>query len=165
MHGSDRGPMGHSQTAVPTEAAARRSRSALEGRPCGFERGIMDIAHGSSLARPATSLSALSNLPPSFPAVAARRTADRGVDSIGRRPARPGQTGLVGDVHRRQLQFGEKRGAAVGPTRRGKGSKSWRSSTAMVFLSPSASPALRRMKQNSSKPRSSSASCPRSRSE
>ena len=43
--------------------------------------------------------------------------------------------------------------------------KSWRSSTAMVFLSPSASPALRRMKQNSSKPRSSSASCPRSRSE
>ena len=43
--------------------------------------------------------------------------------------------------------------------------KSWRLSTAMVFLSPSASPALRRMKQNSSKPRSSSASCPRSRSE
>src|SRR3989338_2812713 len=36
--------------------------------------------------------------------------------------------------------------------------KSWRSSTAMVFLSPSASPALRRMKPNSSKPRSSSAS-------
>jgi transposase len=41
--------------------------------------------------------------------------------------------------------------------------KSWRSSTAMVFLSPSASPALRRMKPNSSKPRSSSASCRRSR--
>jgi transposase len=36
--------------------------------------------------------------------------------------------------------------------------KSWRSSTAMVFLSPSASKALRRMKPNSSKPRSSSAS-------
>ena len=36
--------------------------------------------------------------------------------------------------------------------------KSWRSSTAMVFLSPSASPALRRMKQNSSKPRSSNGS-------
>jgi transposase len=41
--------------------------------------------------------------------------------------------------------------------------KSWRSSTAMVFLSRSASPALRRMKRNSSKPRSSSASCRRSR--
>ena len=36
--------------------------------------------------------------------------------------------------------------------------KSWRSSTAMVFLSPSASPALRRMKRNSSEPRSSNAS-------
>jgi transposase len=43
--------------------------------------------------------------------------------------------------------------------------KSWRSSTAMVFLSPSASPALRRMKRSSSKPRSSSDSCPKSRNE
>lgn len=37
--------------------------------------------------------------------------------------------------------------------------KSWRSQTARVFLSPSASPALRRMKPNSWKPPSSSASC------
>ena len=36
--------------------------------------------------------------------------------------------------------------------------KSWRSQTAMVFLSPAASPALRRMKPRSSKPPSSSAS-------
>jgi len=36
--------------------------------------------------------------------------------------------------------------------------KSWRSQTAMVFLSPAASPALRRMKRNSSRPPSSSAS-------
>src|SRR5437899_10498015 len=35
----------------------------------------------------------------------------------------PRQTGLGGDLHPRQLQFGEKRGTAVGPTRRGKGSK------------------------------------------
>jgi transposase len=41
--------------------------------------------------------------------------------------------------------------------------KSWRSSTAMVFLSPSASPALRRMKRNSSKLRSSSDSSRKSR--
>ncbi len=34
--------------------------------------------------------------------------------------------------------------------------KSWRSQTAMVFLSPSASPALRRMKRNWSKPPSRS---------
>jgi transposase len=36
--------------------------------------------------------------------------------------------------------------------------KSWRSQTAMVFLSPVASPALRRMKQNSSKPPSNTVS-------
>jgi len=39
-----------------------------------------------------------------------------------------------------------------------KAAKSWRSQTAMVFLSPAASPALRRMKRNSSKPHSHSAS-------
>ena len=39
-----------------------------------------------------------------------------------------------------------------------KAAKSWRSQTAMVFLSPVASPALRRMKQDSCKPPSSSAS-------
>ena len=36
--------------------------------------------------------------------------------------------------------------------------KSWRSQTAMVFLSPAASPALRRMKRNSSRLSSNSAS-------
>src|SRR5437773_7693696 len=40
--------------------------------------------------------------------------------------------------------------------------KSWRSATAMVFLSPSAWPALRQMKSPSSKRRSLSASRPRS---
>src|SRR5580704_10271207 len=43
--------------------------------------------------------------------------------------------------------------------------KSWRSQTAMVFLSPAASPALRRMKPSSSKLPSSSASRKRSQNE
>jgi transposase len=43
--------------------------------------------------------------------------------------------------------------------------KSWRSQTAMVFLSPAASPALRRMKRSSSKPPSRSASHELSRDE
>jgi hypothetical protein len=41
--------------------------------------------------------------------------------------------------------------------------KSWRSATAMVFLSPCMWPALRHMKPNSSKPRSKSDSSPTSR--
>ena len=43
--------------------------------------------------------------------------------------------------------------------------KSWRSQTAMVFLSPAASPALRRMKPNSLKPPSRNASRETSREE
>ena len=42
-----------------------------------------------------------------------------------------------------------------------KAAKSWRSQTAMVFLSPCTWPALHRMKQNSSKPPSTSASSPK----
>ena len=42
-----------------------------------------------------------------------------------------------------------------------KAAKSWRSATAMVFLSPYTWPALRRMKQNSSNPPSSDASSPK----
>jgi transposase len=42
-----------------------------------------------------------------------------------------------------------------------KAAKSWRSMTAMVFLSPCTWPALRLMKQHSSNPRSSNASSPK----
>jgi transposase len=44
-----------------------------------------------------------------------------------------------------------------------KGAKSWRSATAMVFLSPSTWPALRRMKATSSPPRSTPVSSTSSR--
>jgi len=50
-----------------------------------------------------------------------------------------------------QLQFGEKR-ACCRPTRRGKGSKIMAIADRHGLLSPAASPALRRMKRNSSKP-------------
>src|SRR5579863_8689000 len=55
--------------------------------------------------------------------MAARWHSNGIVARVGRRPAGARQTGFVGNPHRRQLQFGEKRGAAVGPTRCGKGSK------------------------------------------
>src|ERR1700675_4016405 len=47
------------------------------------------------------------------------------------------------------------------PLAAAKAAKSWRSATAMVFLSPCTWPALRRMKQNSSNPPSSDASSPK----
>ncbi len=59
---------------------------------------------------------------------------------------------------------GAKKGALRSvPLGEGRGPKSWRWPTAMVFLSPLASPVLHRMRSSSSKARSSSASSSRSR--
>ena len=89
----------------------------------GSERRLLGFAHWRSLARSAASLSSLSDLSSPLPAVAALGTADQAAAETGRRFARPREAGFERIVHRRQLQFGEKGGSAVGPTRRGKGSK------------------------------------------
>jgi hypothetical protein len=111
------------QALAHSQATSRRSGSALARCASRAERNSLDSAHRCSLARSARPLSALSNLPSALSAVAARRHFDAPVARAGRRPASARQTRPVGDLHRRQLQLGEKRGPAVGPTRRGKGSK------------------------------------------
>ena len=58
-----------------------------------------------------------------FPAMAAFRVVDQSAAETGRRLTRPRKAGFERIVHRCQLQFGEKGGSAIGPTRRGKGSK------------------------------------------
>src|SRR5260221_1658381 len=122
-HGLDRGAMGSTQAFAHSQATFRRSRTALARCARGAQRNSLGFPHRCSLPRFARLLPALSNLPSPFSAVAARRHADSTVARAGRRPAGAWQTRSVRDLHRRQLQFGEKRGAAVGPTRRGKGSK------------------------------------------
>ena len=122
-HGPDRRAVGDTQTAASSETTVRRSRSALARYASRAERCLLGFAHRRSLARSAASLSSLSNLPSAFSAVAARRHADPLLHALAEDLRDRGQTGSVGNLHRRQLQFGEKRGAAVGPTRRGKGSK------------------------------------------
>src|ERR1019366_5258867 len=122
-HGSNCGAVGKPQAPPCSETTFRRSRSALARYASRAERCSLGFAHGCSLARPAGPLSSLSNLPSALSAVAARRYAGPTLARARRRPAGTRQTGSVGNLHRRQLQFGEKRGAAVGPTRRGKGSK------------------------------------------
>src|ERR1035438_2252955 len=122
-HGPNRGAVGEAQTTTCPETTLRRSRSTLARYANRAERCSLGFAHGCSLARPAGPLSSLSNLPPALSTVAARRHAGPALARARRRPAGTRQTGSVGNLHRRQLQFGEKRGTAVGPTRRGKGSK------------------------------------------
>jgi len=98
------------------------------GRPWQDTRAVLNgvflgLAHRRSLARSAASLSSLSDLSSPLPTVAALRIAHPAAPETGGRLARSREARSERIVHRCQLQFGEKRGSAVGPTRRGKGSK------------------------------------------
>jgi len=98
------------------------------GRPWQDKRAVLNgvlwvLRTGAPWHDLPPSLSSLSDLSSPLPTVAALGTAHQAAAETGRRPARSWKAGLERIVHRRQLQFGEKRGSAVGPTRRGKGSK------------------------------------------
>ena len=122
-YGHYRRPVGCSRTVVPSEATNRWTREAVAGHACGFERRILGVTHRRSLARSPVSLSALSNLSSTLPILAAQRAADAFTAKTCRGLTRPRKARFERIVHRRQLQRGEKGGSAVGPTRRGKGSK------------------------------------------
>ena len=122
-HGLDRGAVASTQALAHSQTTSRWSRSALARCASRAERNPVGFAHRSSLARSARPLSSLSNLSSALSAVAARWHSDPAAARPRRRSTGAWQTRSFRDVHRRQLQFGEKRGAAVGPTRRGKGSK------------------------------------------
>src|SRR5580765_4202374 len=123
MHGPYRRPMGVSRTVVPSQSAERWARPAVARYPCGDERRVMGLTHRCSLARSSWSLSALSNLSSTLPTVAAFRAAHPFTAETGRRLTRPREARSERILYRRQLQFGEKRGSGVGPTKRGKGRK------------------------------------------
>src|SRR5207302_2680163 len=122
-HGYHRRPMGVARTAVSSQTSGRWAGSSVAGYARGAEWRFLGATHRRSLARSATSLSSLSNLSSPLPTVAALGAAHPTAAETGGRLTRPREAGSERVVHRRQLQFGEKRGSAVGPTRRGKGSK------------------------------------------
>src|SRR6202165_2884557 len=122
-HGYNRRPMGVARAAVSSQTSGRWAGPAVAGYARGAEWRFLGAAHRRSLARSATSLSSLSNLSSPLPTVAALGAAHPTAAETGGRLTRPREAGSERVVHRRQLQFGEKRGSAVGPTRRGKGSK------------------------------------------
>ena len=122
-HGPDRRPMGDARTTVSSETAGRWARSTVARYASGAQRCFLDFAHRRSLARSAASLSSLPDLSSPLPAMATLWVAHPTAPETGRRLTRSREAGFERIVHRCQLQFGEKRGAAIGPTRRGKGSK------------------------------------------
>ena len=122
-HGSHRRPVGGAGTTVSSETPGRWARSAVARYARGAQRCLLGVTHGRPLARSASTLSSLPNLSSPFPVVAALGVAHRTAAEIGRGFTGSRQVGFERIVHRRELQFGEKGGSAVGPTRRGKGSK------------------------------------------
>ena len=122
-HGPHRRPVGGARTIVSSETPGGSAWSAVARYASGAQRCLLGFAHRRSLARSAPSLSALSDLSSPLPAVAALGVAHPVAPETGRRLTRPRKAGFERSLHRRQLQFGEKRGSAVGPTKRGKGSK------------------------------------------
>src|ERR1019366_2751084 len=68
-------------------------------------------------------VSAVPNLPSPFPAMGAGGYAGPGLAGTGRGSAGARTIGLGRDLYRRLVQQCQKRGRAVGPTRRGKGTK------------------------------------------
>src|SRR5229473_340042 len=61
-NGPHRRPVGVSGAAVSSEATERWARPTVARHACGVERCVVGFTHGCSLARSASSLSALSNL-------------------------------------------------------------------------------------------------------
>ena len=122
-HGPHRRPRGVARTVVSSQTSKGWAGPTVAGYASGAQRCLLGFAHRRSLARSAPSLSSLSDLSSPLPAVAALGVAHPTAPETGRRLTRPREAGFERILHRRQLQFGEKRGSAVGPTRRGKGSK------------------------------------------
>src|ERR1051325_1493350 len=106
-----------------TAPAGRWPRPSLARHPRGAQWGALDFAFGGALARFTRALSPVPNLPSPLPAVGARRGAAQRAGSLSPRLTRARGDRPERRFHRRPLCGGEKGGRAVGPTKRGKGTK------------------------------------------
>jgi len=95
----------------------------VAGHAGGAEWGALGAGHGSAVARTAGEVSTVSDLSSSLPAVGAERPTGAGAGHAGAvfAPVRPIESGR--SVRGCDLREREKGGFAVGPTRRGKGTK------------------------------------------
>jgi transposase len=98
------------------------------------KRHPLDTSHRSTLERPSRALPALPDLPPSLSEVDRRRSSWQRTRSSSRRPRRAWGDRPLGVLHRRHVRRSQKRGARVGKTKRGKGTK------LMAFSDGSSSP-------------------------
>src|SRR5229473_3294860 len=136
-HGPHRRPVGVARTVVPSQATGGWARSAVARYASGAEWGILGFTHQRSglLTRLLQKL--------------AEDLRDRGKLDLSE---------SFIDASFSSAKKGALLSALLAAV---KAAKSWRSATAMVFLSPCTWPALRLMKPSSSHPPSSNASSPK----
>jgi hypothetical protein len=104
-------------------APGRRSRAPLAGEPPCAQWHPLDPEDRRPVGRLAGPLSVIPDLPPSISAVGPlRRAAERPRDPRTG-TSRRRLSGSAGSIHRRELRAAKRGGAAVGKTKRGKGSK------------------------------------------
>jgi len=105
------------------QAAARRTGSALGVEPAVRGRHSLGVAHRSSVARPARRVSQRGNLLATSATVGRRGCLVGGVAAVAGRSESAATAGMGRNLSGWQLRVRQKRGAAVGKTKRGKGTK------------------------------------------
>jgi len=115
--------MGRGGAGAAAVTTSGQSRSPVARNPGCAERSVLGSGHRSTVARNAGEVFAIPDLPPPIPAVGTQQEAGRSVETAGAAsaPAREAQPGR--SVRGCNLRERQKGGLAVGPTRRGKGTK------------------------------------------
>jgi hypothetical protein len=112
--------LGTDSAASKTQGQARASLARYAGR---VEWRVVGTGNGSAVARATPQVPPVPDLPSPLPTVGARRQTGKDPAPTGQRITSAWAVTPRRRVHRCRLHGGEKRGLAVGPTKRGKGTK------------------------------------------
>ena len=121
--GTQRCPVGSDRTDLATETTLRWSGSSVAGHASRAQRNPVGLRYRSAVARTAQQVSSVPDLPSSVPAVGAGWQTGAHLACPSGGVACPREIATRGSFHRRLLHGGKKGGLAVGPTKRGKGTK------------------------------------------
>ncbi len=105
------------------ESGARSIRPAAAGSARGAQRHSLDSSDGGALEGPSRTVSAAQHLPSAVPAMDPLGSVRQDSDRLGRGFAASWRDRSSRGIHRRHLRAGQKGGAGVGKTKRGKGTK------------------------------------------
>ncbi len=123
-HGPHRRAVGSVGASYSRSTSKRRwTRQALARPTRCPERHLVDTSHRSALEGSPRTLSSLPDLPSALPEVDRRRSSWQRTRSSSRRPRRARADRPLRVLHRRHVRRSQKRGACVGKTKRGKGTK------------------------------------------